>query len=84
MRYSITASRALVNQPFYDDDDTDDYIHLRFRTVELAAEVAQQLSRQSRHVSLHDNEQRLMGGISSIIASWWNGAPASSNVLVNS
>ena len=82
MRYSITASRALLNQPDYDCDDTDDYLYFRFHSLEIAAEVAQQLSRQSRHVSLHDNEQRLMGGISSIIASWWNGVPKSTNLSV--
>lgn len=74
MRYSVTASRELVNTPCY-DDDTDDYIYLKFSDVETAAAVAEQLSRQCRHVSLHDNEHRLSGATTSIIASWWNGEP---------
>lgn len=79
MRYSVTASRELLNTPCY-DNDADDYIYLRFHRVELAAGVAQQLSKQSRHVSLHDNEHRLNGGTTSIIASWWNGEPKSTNL----
>ena len=78
-RYSVTASRELVNTPCY-DDDADDYLYFKFHRLELAAEVAEQLSRQCRYVSLHDNEHRLNGGTTSIIASWWNREPKSTNL----